>query len=271
VSRHRAEHLDWCAAWVLGCLDEGDRQELERHLEEGCPICDAEIARLSEGSLRLAESAPPAMPRTSVRAATLERVRAAMAEETSRPRGLLPMPRRGGGLRVTWGLAAASIVLAVGVVSLWYSGEATRRELAASHRTVADLQRALEDERAWSRLVAAKDVRAVQFSATPDAIPALRARGLWDPVTRRAVLVFELPATPAGHDYQLWGLTPAGPSSLGLVKADAAGRSMVRLPDAGDPSTLQAFAVSLEPAGGSPNPNAPSGPVILVGKFGGGS
>jgi anti-sigma-K factor RskA len=82
-------------------------------------------------------------------------------------------------------------------------------------------------------------------------------------------LVFELPTTPANHDYQLWGIHPTGPASLGLVRADEQGRSVVRLEGVASPETLQAFAVSLEPLGGSPNPNAPSGPVIMVGSLGG--
>lgn len=267
MSGHRPEHLELCAAWVLGSLDEADRLELERHLAEGCSACDAEIARLSEASVLLAASAPPAAPRPAVREAILSRVRAEM--QRARPDGgVIPIQKRATGGWVQWGLAAASVVLAIGAVSLWTSRETARKELAAAKRSVADLERALEDERSWARVFAAQDLRAVQFSATPDAIQALRARGVWDPATRRALLVFELPATPAGHDYQLWGLHPSGPASLGLVHRDAAGRSVVRLNDAGDPATLQAFAISLEPAGGSPNPNAPSGPVILVGKFG---
>jgi anti-sigma-K factor RskA len=266
VSAHRPEHLDLCAAWVLGCIDEADRVELEKHLAEGCPTCDAEIARLSEASTLLAAAAPPVAPRPAVREATLRRVRAEMGKAGAE---VVPIRKRSRGQWVQWGLAAASVVLAIGAVALWYSRESVRRDLAAANKSVADLERALEEEQSWTRVFSAQDLRAVEFTATPEAIPALRARGVWDPATRRAMLVFELPATPAGRDYQLWGLHPSGPASLGLVHADARGRSVVRLENAGDPATLQAFAVSLEPAGGSPNPNAPSGPVILVGKFGG--
>ena len=266
MSGHRPEHLDLCAAWVLGCIEDADRRELERHLREGCPVCDAEIERLSGASTLLAAAAPPVEPRPAVREATLRRVRAEMARDGG---VIIPIPRRQAGRWVQWGLVAASLVLAVGAVALWYSRETMRRDLVAANKSVADLERALEEERSWTRVFSAQDLRAVQFSATPEAVPALRARGVWDPSTRRAMLVFELPTTPAGHDYQLWGLHPSGPASLGLVRADASGRSVVRLEDAGDPATLQAFAVSLEPAGGSPNANAPSGPVILVGKFGG--
>ena len=80
--------------------------------------------------------------------------------------------------------------------------------------------------------------------------------------------MFEHVTAPTGRDYELWGLHPSGPRSLGLLHPDARGRAVVRLEDAGDPATLQAFAISLEPAGGSPDPAAPSGPVVMVGKLG---
>ncbi len=284
MSRHRPEHLELCAAWVLGSIDEADRLELEGHLAGGCELCDREISSLEEGRRRLAASAAPAAPAPSVRAATLARVRAAMAEdaragddrvtEMRRP-GLGREPRRpamrtkstGGWLR--FGLAAASVVLVIGVLVLWNSRERLRQDLARERSALTDLKRTLENERSWTRILASKDARAVEFSATPNAAAALRARGIWDPSSRRALLVFDLPATPPDRDYQLWGLHPSGPASLGLVRADSSGRSVIRLEDAGDPGSLQAFAVSLEPRGGSPNPKAPSGPVIMVGKFGG--
>ena len=44
---------------------------------------------------------------------------------------------------------------------------------------------------------------------------------------------------------------------------------VLRLENVGDPKELAAFAVSLEPSGGAPTPDAPSGPVVMVGKVSG--
>jgi anti-sigma-K factor RskA len=38
--------------------------------------------------------------------------------------------------------------------------------------------------------------------------------------------------------------------------------------DLGDPTALAGFAVSLENQGGSGNPTAPAGPVVMAGKLG---
>ncbi|HKQ58188.1 MAG TPA: anti-sigma factor, partial [Candidatus Eisenbacteria bacterium] len=66
-------------------------------------------------------------------------------------------------------------------------------------------------------------------------------------------------------DYELWAILPDGPKSLGVVRADATGRAEVRVPDAGDPAALAAFALSLEREGGSGDPRKPAGPVVMVG------
>ena len=68
---------------------------------------------------------------------------------------------------------------------------------------------------------------------------------------------------------ELWALRGGPPQSLGLIRPDASGRAIVKLPDTGDPAGLAAFAVSLEKAGGSRSPAGPEGPVVMVGKLGG--
>jgi anti-sigma-K factor RskA len=80
----------------------------------------------------------------------------------------------------------------------------------------------------------------------------------WDSYQHRGVVAMEnLPASPAGHDYQLWVLDPAAeaPISAGLLTTSR-------------PFTVQpvstprpGFAISLEPGGGSPEP---TGPILFA-------
>lgn len=74
---------------------------------------------------------------------------------------------------------------------------------------------------------------------------------------------------PAGHDYELWVLTPEGtPLSLGVVQASGARAAEVAVGDAGRALMARgvALAISLEPVGGSPT-GAPTGPVLWSGKL----
>jgi len=80
----------------------------------------------------------------------------------------------------------------------------------------------------------------------------------WDPYQQRGVVAMQdLPAPPAGHDYQLWVLDPAAeaPLSAGLLTGS---RSFtVKLVSTPNPG----FAISLESSGGSP---VPTGPILFA-------
>ena len=72
-------------------------------------------------------------------------------------------------------------------------------------------------------------------------------------------------APPPGRAMELWGVPASGhPVALGMLPEGGAGT----LP-AGEkrPGNYAALAISIEPPGGSTNPDGPSGPVVLVGKL----
>ncbi len=251
---HRDEHLDLCAAWALGCLDEDDRRRLDEHLEDGCRTCEAALAEFSADTVALARAAGPRLPSRSLRDRVL------IAAGSSRPSTAgtdgqgqvvaLPMPVSRRQLR--WAtLAAASLLVFAG----FQFDRAERMTQQAA------------DERRWNAVTTAPGARVAEFTLTPEGVQALSGRAVYDPSTHSAVFTFDRAQAPSGRDYELWAIRGGKPAALGLLKADATGRAVLRVPDAGDPSSLAAFAVSLEPTGGSPNPEQPSGPVIMLGKL----
>ena len=140
-------------------------------------------------------------------------------------------------------------------------------QLATAQQELSSVRQRVVEEQSWASVLASPETRRVKLGATPDGDAALVAYAAYDPVTQRALLVFEHFAAPAGKDYELWAIRDGHPASLGLIKADADGRAVLRLDGVGSPDSLAAFAVSLEPAGGSPTPTAPSGPVVMLGKI----
>ena len=92
----------------------------------------------------------------------------------------------------------------------------------------------------------------------------------YDPA-RRQLIVTSLvsPGTDPAHVHQLW-VIPAGgkPHALGMIEPGAS-KSM---PMPGDMAPMfapgSAIAVSVEPPGGSPLKDAPSGPIAAMGKLG---
>jgi anti-sigma-K factor RskA len=276
VSAHREEHLDLCAARALGSIGEADRLELERHLAEGCPECERALLELSQGVERLAASAPAAVPNPRVRMRLLEQVRAEAAASPrapaagraavppAEPRRVIELPRRRHATWPTWAFAAAAALRAVRTIAMWRTCEALRSELRATRDRVARAELDLAVERAWSAVATSPGARVVDFAPLQGG-PMPRVRATYDPASRRAIVSFDNLATPTGSDFELWAILPDGPKSLGVVRGDATGHAEVRVPDAGDPRALSAFAISLEKEGGSPDPRKPAGPVILAG------
>ena len=276
---HREEHLALCAGYAIGALDEAERRVLEQHLAEGCPDCEAELRRLGDGVTALAASAPPYAPPPALKARVLERVRTEGVDRALRavPQGsrVLPLkPRRAASL--TWVWAAAAGVLAATSVGLWritdrLNGElvAARQSLDTQRQELAEKDRQLTEQQRWSDMLGGAGTRVVDMKLTPQGNAVLKARAIYDPQSRRAMIVFTNFTPPVGSDYELWALRDGKPASLGVIHPDASGRAMMKLGDTGDPAHLGAFAVSLEKAGGSSSRTAPDGPVVMVGMLGG--
>ena len=170
---------------------------------------------------------------------------------------------------MTWAWAAAAAALAIANLLTANTASRLKRELESNRSRLVEIEEQLAEERHWISVLSSPEAKMAELAITPDGVAALRARATYDPNTRSAVVVFENFAAPEGKDYQLWALQGAGVESLGLIQADPNGRALLRLENVGDPALLAGFAVSLEPKGGSPYPDKPTGPVVMAGKFGG--
>lgn len=106
------------------------------------------------------------------------------------------------------------------------------------------------------------DSRVVEMTAT-GAAPRARARLSYNRRTGVIELtVSGMPPLPAGKTYQLWLLIGGSPVSAGTFNIGPGGRAMLHGQLAADALEASAFAVTLEPAGGS---SKPTGPKYLLG------
>jgi hypothetical protein len=111
------------------------------------------------------------------------------------------------------------------------------------------------------RLIEGKATYNVRLSGeTPDAF----ARIIWNPETNSGLIFsFGLPTPPAGKAYQLWAIQNNLPVSAGVFHPHVPGESLLKVKPLPDPTqTIQLFAITLEPQGGSP---APTGAIYLKG------
>ena len=225
-------------AYALNAVDDLERAAFDRHLAE-CEACAVEVAEYRETVSRLAEGAwsvPPPRMREQV-----------LARAAATPQ----LPPLGSRRHVTspvtrWRRRAAAAA-AVGGLGI-----------GAAATTYAVQEQRVADERGVVVAAQQRAARVEAVLAAPDA--ALRAGQLTgggrvtvvvsDTEDAGVVVLADAPPPGPGRAYQLWVLDGVRPVSVGLLPA---GRSQATELIEGVRGR-GGFAVSLEPASGSPQP-----------------
>ena len=251
--------------YALGALDGEEKQTFEAHLRV-CSACRENLAAARERALLLGLAAGAVAPPASVKSALMARVRA------ERPEGAKPMkttvtpPRRKVSLswRFALGFAAAAIVLGFATWFLW-------QRQSRQGQDIAQLQTRLQNAEAQTARDASTIRSINEVVGAPDTLHVTLAQQTGGPPgqgqvlynARLGVLVYsgQIAPAPDTKSYQLWLVPSSGaPLNAGLVAANQQSSAVVaHLPQG---VSAKAFAVTLEPQGGQPQP---TGPKVLVG------
>jgi anti-sigma-K factor RskA len=256
--------VDELAVYALDALEYDERAAVEAHLA-GCASCRAEVDayRATLARLVVDEPPPPAVWQRiayEVGATSIPTPLPTMPSGTAPP-GAPPGPpgtgrpgpgpaagappshmRRGGPPARRWGLAVAGIAAAAALV---VGGIAITRDDEGPTDLAALAEQAAEADGAQ-----------IATLSTEAGAPA--ARVVADGSTG-FVLVDDLPMLPEGQEYQLWKLAGDVPVSLGMI-----GDGTTEATAFGLPADTTTFALSTEPAAGSP---APTGAIVATGQF----
>lgn len=143
-----------------------------------------------------------------------------------------------------------------------------QRKVADQDQRLRVMTVRLDEAKQSAALIQSPVVQTVTLAGT-DEMPGAAGRIMWNASQDRLLFVGSGFVPPAADlTYQLWFVTDtAGPVSLGTFVVDANGRATYEAELPTFDASVQVVAVSLEPAGGSPNPGAPSGPVVLAGEL----
>ncbi len=134
----------------------------------------------------------------------------------------------------------------------------------AQQREILVLSESLATQAELVRILATP--RLLTAALAPQAGRAGSARVLVDPASGEAALVVEgLAKLAAGQVYELWALRGSAPPEPAGLFAAPATAATVRVPRVPQATAVTAFAVSIEPEGGSPQP---TGPIVLAGQVG---
>jgi anti-sigma-K factor RskA len=104
------------------------------------------------------------------------------------------------------------------------------------------------------------DTRAIALGRGPGGTGE-SATIVYHPSTRRAVVVGNGLKPPSGKDYELWVIKGEEKIPAGIVSSARDGRISMTLDAAALAKGVDAFAITLEAAGGAPQP---LGPIVLV-------
>lgn len=259
------ELLALIPSYALGALEGDELRELERHLEEGCDQCDRELLESTLQVEALAESVATEQPSELVKVRLereLDRRQAAATPGTPTSRG--PSP---------WLRAAVFALALVTGWSLWaqlglrgeLEEQRARRDAATQRlaRVEAELDRTQAMLHRLARaggIVSAPDGQNVLLAGLAPT-PNAQGRTFVDPATRDAVFyATDLPALTDDRTYQLWFIADGTPVSAGIFDVDDDGSAMVLVEDTAALDQIQLWAVTIEPAGGVPQP---TGEMVL--------
>jgi anti-sigma-K factor RskA len=275
-----AEFKDGVAAYALGILEPAERAAMDRHLAE--PVehdgCRAALAAAYETGALLGAALPPAEPGPHVWAAIAREIGAGAGTGARSGLGATREPARRGGRReaIAW-IAAAAAAVAAFVVGREYVMSERRladaqRELAVASavdrdkqiclRELATARVSLREKDAALSLLEAPGTQLIQLAA--QGADSYRASALLNPGEKSGMVLTTALKPVQGKDYQLWLIRGDEKISAGILRTDPSGATLARISEqvlaGGRPD---AFAVTIEPPGGMPQP---TGPIILLGK-----
>jgi anti-sigma-K factor RskA len=244
--------------YALGTLDGEEKQSLEAHLH-ACPYCQQQLAAARQRTALMGLAAPPMAPRPQVKSALMDKVR---AEKGSGSAQNVPSKtaKKRWGLRFSLGFGLATAVLAFATYELAKQDLDRGKQLQQLQAQVSQDAAALQ---AMGQVTGAPDSAEITLLQQPGGPPG-QAHVLYNARMGLGVYSGQIAPAPSGKSYQLWLVPASGsPVNAGLVDANQQnGAVVVRLTPG---LAAMAFAVTLEPLGGRPQP---TGPKVLVGTAG---
>jgi anti-sigma-K factor RskA len=248
--------------YALGALDGEEKLTLEAHAG-ACSVCEQELAAARRRAMLLGLAAAPLTPRPEVKSALMQRV---SAERRAGVRQTIDLPahRKSWGLRLSLGFAAAVLILALATSWLWKQNQQGRQQIAQMQAQLeaarVKAQHDGQNMRALSDVVAAPDTVQVTLLEQAGGPPG-QAHVLYNARLGMVVYSGEIAPAPSGKSYQLWLVPSSGaPVNAGVLAENQQDGAMVVHLEQG--LGAKAFAVTLEPLGGRPQP---TGPKVLVG------
>jgi len=258
---HPYEDADY-DLYALGALRGEENAAIESHAAS-CQECAQKLAQARGRIALLALAVDPVQPSPGVKESLMRQLNASAEGHETWQRA--EEPRRAGFFSGGWWTAIwapAALALALVTIFLWVQNNRITNQLDILYGDLARMQAPVQQAQSLLDLFTARDTIHVALQ------PSREARGTTASVIYNARLgkIFyndTLSSAPPDKSYQLWLVpTDGDPISAGVLTPipGTTGTQLLTKVPAG--TNAKAFAVTVEPAGGSPQP---TGPKLLVG------
>ena len=240
------------ALHALGALTGQEKETLEKHLEE-CSHCRGELQQLQSDMTLLAFSTMGPVPPPKSRKRLLRAI--------ARERGAqVTVPKRSAWwLLVPYVVSTALIVVAA---FLWKESRSLNRTLANLERRHAEMEKQLRVAQDLVNTLTSPESKHITL-APVKALPQPQGKAYY--LSSSGHLIFlanNLAPLLPDKVYELWLIPSTGsPIPAGLFQPDSHGAATVVNPPLPIGIEAKAFAITIEPAGGSPAPT--SQPIML--------
>jgi anti-sigma-K factor RskA len=237
--------------YVFGTLSQADAQEVAQMAAKQ-PEIQEEIISIEKAVISLSYSMAPYLS-----AANFDRIRESLIEKHGKVVDL--KPKSNFPLVAGW---AAAVLLLIGITWQYTLIDTAKNEVANMETEKDTLKLELNDlkltqKQTESLLAIVRDQNNTVVPLGGQTIsPESKAKVYWNQSTQTVYVdAAGLPEPPAGFVYQVWTLKldPLTPTSIGLLDDFIENKS--RLFAVNNATEAEAFAITLEPVGGSPSPN----------------
>ncbi len=258
-----------CSGYVFGALSERERIRFEKLLSEATDEERVLFEEMHEQAAHFSLLSESESPSLKVRNAVLK-----YAQEHPRVNNnayaqkedVNIQPAKINSLNRLMSIAAMILFITTAILGIYV----LHLKQTVTHQSdkISELADAVNEREAQLSILDARNVQVINLSGQK-VNPQGYGRVFWDPDNKKALLqVSNLPAVPKNKDYQLWMIKNNKPVSAGVfdVKGNkkTAYFQIHKLAPANKKS-LNAFAITLEPKGGVPQP---TGKIYLMGSPG---
>ena len=240
--------------YIFGVTTEEENREVQEMARQHAEV-RAEILSIEKAIIDLSYSVSPQLSPE-----VYHRIRKELIDKHDDKEGVVQLqPRRSAASYIGW--AAAVVLLGcLGVQYFMYDQEVEQKEAATKERDkyeqlCASTSKDNEQKEKALRVIRAKNSAIVNLGGQQAAPDSYAKVYMNDAENEFYVDIAGLPPAPEGKVYQVWALmlNPITPTSIGVLDKDklAGSEGIIKVDNF---EGVQAFGITLEPAGGSPSP-----------------